>query len=196
MYDDDRIPRGDLVLILTAITLVVVVVMGMAISMLKAPSNDQYIPNAIYAEKTVGLVSGREYPLQFGSRISGSGRSFTLSTGGTRGYIQPASSLSIAFNGKRHRSYILELPLSKTVFIQKSNVKETISIEIQGEQLVSREIDFHYIYFSSSKRPIEDTCLYKSLLNDGQLGDFLAKGGRVKSVKITLRPESYKKILG
>ncbi len=163
--------------------------------------SDPSFSNSSITKEAFGLESGKEYPLQFGERIQGSSGEATASAGffsaSASVSLQPASALSVAFHYGA-RSYILELPMSKIVFLQRKNVPETIKIVVGGDQYGGDRygIYFDWILHEGAPKPLEDQGWFQDLKQNGKLGEFLQPSWIIESVKVTLTPQDYNKILG
>lgn len=180
---------------------VVVVIIGISgfISLIVMSSSPTF-SNATVAKAAFGLEADKPYPLRLGRRIEGSGGTSYASTGFFSAQaatnIQPASALSVAFH-HGERSYILELPMRKIVFLQREGVPETIRISLEGERDGDRYgVLYRGIFIPRGSKPLEENDWFTDLKNDGQLGDFLSDEYIVKSIQITLSPEHYTEILG
>ena len=157
--------------------------------------------NSSIAKEAFGLESGKEYPLKFGERIQGSSGEATAHAGffsaSASVSMQPASALSIAFHYGA-RSYILELPMSKIVFLQRKNAPETVKIVVGGSHYGGDRygIHFDWVFHQGAPKPLKDQGWFQDLKQNGKLGEFLQARSVIESVKITLTPQDYNKILG
>lgn len=100
--------------------------------------NDQGRPtNAIEAARAFGLESGVSYPLVLGDRVDGTNGGVDISL--SRGFftaranvsvtMTPGSSLSVNFV-LQDKSYILEIPVMRSTFIQKPGVDPTVTLHL------------------------------------------------------------------
>lgn len=106
-------------------------------SWLTANVNQEYRAPYAEAAEYFGLKSGVEYPLNLGSRISGtSGQS---SVSGNWFYVYgegswtPATTLSLGFQSNSGRSWILEVPVSRVTFIQDADADPSVKITLRGD---------------------------------------------------------------
>lgn len=91
-----------------------------------------------YAEAAshFGLESGEEYPLRLGSRISGT--SGHVAVGGSLFYVygegswNPATIVSLGFENSDGKSWIIEIPMNRVTFIQKSDANPSVVVHLVG----------------------------------------------------------------
>lgn len=81
-----------------------------------------------------GLESGKEYPLELGSRFAGSSGRMEVEgglfyTAGT-GSWSPATGISVGFDAQDGRSAILEIPNSRVVYIKDPDATPSVRIDI------------------------------------------------------------------
>ncbi len=190
---------GFLTIVICAVIYAVIVLLSLLVA--NNPMNYRTFSSSEIAKEAFGLESGKKYPLQLGERIAGSGGEASASAGffsaSASVSLQPASSLSVAFHSGP-KSYILELPMSKIVFLQRRNVPETIEISVDGYgHRADRydEVHFNWIFLAGKHKPLQENSWFRRLKQNGKLGEFLQEGV-IESVKVTLTPQNYNKILG
>lgn len=197
---DSLLIGGFCVIVVCAVIYAIVVLLSLLIA--SHPMNYRYFSSSEIAKEAFGLESGKKYPLQLGERIAGSSGEAEASAGffsaSASVSLQPASSLSVAFhNGPK--SYILELPMSKIVFLQRRNAPETIEISINGYGHRADRysgVHFNWIFLAGNTKPLQENSWFQHLKRNGKLGEFLQPSNVIESVKITLTPQDYNKILG
>lgn len=84
-----------------------------------------------------GLESGKEYPLELGSRFAGSSGQLEVSGGlfyttGSESW-NPATGVSVGFDSKDGRSAILEIPNSRVVYVKDPDATPSLRIDINPE---------------------------------------------------------------
>lgn len=152
--------------------------------------------NSEVIEKGYGLIAEKEYPLEYGSRVEGSGGEASVSSGffsaSAHVLFQPASALSVTFH-YQGKSYILELPMEKITFQQRKG-PETISFKIGGKRDGKRgSIYFNWV-FRRDKLPLRKQEWFQDTVKTTSLGEYL-NSGPFQMATITLKPKSYQKIL-
>lgn len=155
------------------------------------------------AAHTLGLESGKPYPVQIGSRVDGSvGEGYfyggIFSSGGAVS-IQPGSSVSMSFSNDS-QSYILNIPMNKVVFEQSNDAESSVQLYL----LDSRRGGFGS-YGVDCRLVIQSLMFINRCDVTDDLNDFEATQRRglapivteyLDSATITLSPELYQELLG
>lgn len=155
-----------------------------------------------------GLESGQNYPLVMGDRVGGSTVEAAASSGlfSARASVstQPASALSIDFTHDS-KSFVLELPMSGTTFIQSTTEEPSVVLHLVNE--VHENESMTYVGSSDSCTPVVRNLMLKCVtIEDGQRVDMSEATARrglgpivqehFDSATITLTPDMYYDLLG
>lgn len=101
--------------------------------------NARSTPKAPYtvAAGHFGLKSGKAYPLQLGSRFSGTSGDMSVSGGWFyvkgEGHWSPATAVSLGFENPDGRSWILEVPTDRITFVQDESADPSVNIRLNGD---------------------------------------------------------------
>lgn len=179
------------------------VINGFSYGVSLAPPSTQWASYAEVSEQ-FGLRSGHPYPLVLGERFGGARGHATARVGffTARASVsmQPASAISVSFT-EGDRSYILELPVAKTTFIQTTNQAPSVTLHLTSDSTyVDKEaktgpcttiIESGFLACSHS---IDYSVVMDPATQRRGLSPVVADG--LDSATMVLTPEMYRQVLG
>lgn len=123
----------------TAVTLLILYISANAVALIVTANRPSIAGMSTYTEVAAhfGLESGKQYPLNLGSRFSGTSGHMSVSGGAFyvygSGSWSPATAVSLGFKSLDDRSWILEVPTSRITFIQEDGATPSMAVNLGDE---------------------------------------------------------------